>query len=70
MKFLAMIILGIALTSTTLVFSQQQSQRRQCGCRDCKCTMQSHCGSHSDRGCHCQQGEGMSCCSNGSCNSR
>ncbi len=64
MKFFILMILGFSLVSTGLLFSQQP-QKRNCTCKDCKCTIQSHCGCYSDKGCNC--GTQQSCCGNANC---
>ncbi|MFI0434527.1 MAG: hypothetical protein ACH350_02210 [Parachlamydiaceae bacterium] len=64
MKLLPLLALGASFLLTGLLFSQQ-IEKGHCGCRDCKCKTQTHCGCYSEKGCDCSTEEGHRGCSTG-----
>lgn len=64
MKVICTLIFSCSILSSGFLLAQQQ-QTQGCSCRDCKCTVQSHCGCLSNKGCTC--GEKGSCGSNCGC---
>ncbi|MDN3505650.1 MAG: hypothetical protein P0S96_00260 [Simkaniaceae bacterium] len=45
------LLLSLLFVATSLVAGNQ------CGCKDCKCTSENHCGCMSDKGCSCSEGD-------------
>ncbi|NGX47956.1 MAG: hypothetical protein K1000chlam3_01341 [Chlamydiae bacterium] len=51
MKLFVISFTSLLMTATFLLAASPN--KKGCGCKDCKCTQESHCGCLSEKGCSC-----------------